>query len=107
MEPQDAKSVRGRNVRTEGLESLVGAIGALRWAITGVRSWTRGSLRLATNARRANIKEISLTTQCRQELSFLGPHIETWGPIGLPIRTDKVDVEMHTDAGEFGYGGHL
>ena len=39
-------------------------------------------------------------------MSFLGPHIETWGPIGLPIRTDKVDVEMHTDAGEFGYGGH-
>ena len=41
--------MRGRNVREE-LESLVGAIGALRWAIPGVRAWTRDSLRLATNA---------------------------------------------------------
>lgn len=40
------------------------------------------------------------------ELRFLRAHIPRWANKGLPIFSSSIDVQVWTDAGDFGYGGH-
>ena len=52
-------------------------------------------------------EHVDMNTEAWEELEFLRYQIPKWGPVGLPIFAKKVNLEMRTDAGEHGFGGHV
>ena len=50
---------------------------------------------------------MTLSQASRDELVMLNSHVAAWGPVGLPIPNSCQQIEVWSDAGEVGYGGHL
>ena len=70
----------------------------------GVRAWTRDLYKNIGGGPSA--ETVTLSPQARHELTFLRSHIRHWGPVGTPIFSGETDIEVFTDAGDFGCGGH-
>jgi hypothetical protein len=76
----------------------------------GTRAYTRAINKATAAARKKSVTDrtpITLSKEIRRDLEFLRPHILKWQHIGLPLPSTTTDVTQHTDAGEFGYGGHM
>ena len=101
----------GGPVTNVGLvHSIWGKIVSLRPALQGASAYCYETGRQIVEER-AKGKEgpdlMTLSQASRDELGMLKIHIAKWGPVGLPIPNTSQQIEVWSDAGEVGYGGHL
>ena len=92
------------------LHSIWGRIQSLYPALQGASAYCSeiGRQVVAENAQgKEGSDEVLLTGASRAELVMLRGHVQAWGPRGLPIPSLLRQEVMWSDAGEFGYGGHL
>ena len=88
----------------ENIRELAGLLVSLDLAVPGVRAWTRALYRAIGSGPSHEL--LTLDTDALEELRFLETHVPLWAPRGLPIFSDVADVSAHSDAGDFGIGGH-